>query len=96
VGVGPSFWTPVDDLGRGLDFEGRPEGGEQGGLDADALSEGQGRVTAAGKAAQNPRRHGRWIRLQGPPFGGPLRPARGGGREAAYGRGIFWAEAAAA
>ena len=25
-GVGPSFRAPVDDLGRGLDFEGWPEG----------------------------------------------------------------------
>jgi len=48
-GVGPSFWAPVDDLGRGLDLEGWPgEGGwtaSEGG--APSVPEGEGRVTPA-------------------------------------------------
>jgi hypothetical protein len=91
-GVGPSFWAPVDDLGRGLDFEGQPEGGEGDGLDADALSEGQGRVTAAGRGGPRPRDvTGGGLDFRAPFCAPPA--AEGEGRPTAAE--FFWAKATA-
>jgi hypothetical protein len=67
-------------------LKGSQKEGEGDSLDADALSEGQGRVTAAGRGVPRPRN----VTGGGLDFRVPFyAPACGGGRGAAYGRRIF-------
>jgi len=80
-GVGPSFRAPVDDLGRGLDFEGWPGAGERrGAVRPSVTPKCEGRVT--------PRAGGVVGGSERGAYGGEARVA--GQRPAGF---FFWGEA---